>query len=580
MSDRDFISFDLPGMTREQARSRVIRIIIQALRQVVYYAKRNDPPPLDPNRTVYVETLFEEASTRTKKSSETAGRRLGCEIMSGITFTESSLLKNETLEDTVTMLRQNLADIVVVRTKTEGVGLWLASEIRRLEVAKNWIFPGMSVVIGGEGTLHHNTQVMLDIVAIVCCQLGVRSMDQTQILEDIFFRTDAEKYLEEKIVSILDNLKLAFVGDAKYSRVAHSHVKFGRVFNIQFLFVGPKEFQPPSWWLKGVNASISDNLSDAKDWDYVYFLRTQMERLTGTPTNPGIMSVREARRLIEPLHATLEFVESCKGYIMHAQPRDSEDQIVPDSLKDHDKAIILTASAIGVPTREAIYIDCYRHQHEKGPVFEIPPFDFQMEWVLKREWWDDHHNELVGRYAGKQGIVQAIENGFALDRIESSLVMVHDQILFEDGVYSQPGGQILPGRRLDSPSMGRLKGTIWLWDYKIPPALAAKHGVISACCRLSHMDKRGEKADDQTTKGYTRVEYPLPPFIEGTFDCLNPNCITRRSKSVVPVFVVEGKKGEVGKDNWPTCGLSCIYCGYPMSVEEAVKSRYGYLIKE
>jgi hypothetical protein len=267
--------------------------------------------------------------------------------------------------------------------------------------------------------------------------------------------------------------------------------------------------------------------------------------------------------------------------IMHAQPRDSRDPIVSDHLKDHPKSIILMASALGIPTREAIYMDCYAHQAERGPVFEIPPFEFQKEWVLKREWWEDHHSELVTRYSGKQGIVQAVVDGVSLDRMESDLVPVHDRVLFEDGIYGQPqGGQIIPGRKLDSPTMGRQKGTSWLFGYEVSPEKAAKHGIFSACVRFSHMNKSGERSDDQSTKGYCRVEYPLPPYVEGTFDCLNHACITRRSKAVRPLFAVEGKKGVVMDGNWPAVGLTCVYCGHPMSAREAVESRYGYLIQK
>lgn len=580
--NRHFISLNLPGVTREQGRERMIRIIYQALQQVVYYAKDELPPPLSPERRLRVATLFEEASTRTRLSSETAAFRLRLDVMNGITRGDSSLLKGETLEDTVTMLRQNDAWAVVVRTKTEGAGLWLAEEIQRIESADSWIRPGLSVIIGGEGTLHHWTQVALDATTWVLAKLGVTSMDHYPILEELLAQPDAKCRLHDRIAEILDHLTLAFVGDMKYSRVVHSHVQLGRFFGIKFLFVGPKEFQPPRWWTKGLESYRTDNLNDARQgWDFIYFMRTQMERLVGTPENPGSMSAREARALIAPLNATREFADNCQGWLMHAQPRDSADGMFPDELKVHPKALVMMASAVGVPTREAIYIDCHRARDERGPVFTLPEMEFQESWLTKPpEWWDEHHEELLARYAGQnqEGIVQSIMNGTAADRFEWQLVPVHDRIFSLDGVYRQPSGrQILPGRKLNSPTMVRPKGTIWLFGYDVLPKQAAKHGIVSACSRFSYMRKAGEDLSDPSTKGYWRVEYPLPLFLEGTFTCLNPNCITHRSK-VKPVFRVEGQKGEVGEGFWPEVGLECIYCGQLMSAQEAVEHDFGNLI--
>jgi len=67
--------------------------------------------------------------------------------------------------------------------------------------------------------------------------------------------------------------------------------------------------------------------------------------------------------------------------------------------------------------------------------------------------------------------------------------------------------------------------------------------------------------------------------VNDTFDCLNSNCITRRSTAVNPLFEVDGQKGLIGEDGWPTCGLTCVYCGHPMSVKDAVTNRYGHLIQ-
>src|SRR5690606_12225423 len=105
-----------------------------------------------------VVTIFEEPSTRTRNSFEASAGNLGALVMNEINVASSSLTKNESLVDTMMMMGQYGAWGAVVRTKTEGAGVWLASEIQRLSTVRNWMPQGMSVVIGGEGTKEHPSQ--------------------------------------------------------------------------------------------------------------------------------------------------------------------------------------------------------------------------------------------------------------------------------------------------------------------------------------------------------------------------------------------------------------------------------------
>lgn len=124
--------------------------------------------------------------------------------------------------------------------------------------------------------------------------------------------------------------------------------------------------------------------------------------------------------------------------------------------------------------------------------------------------------------------------------------------------------------------MGRPKGTLWLYGYRISPEQALKHGLISPHVKFSHMDKTGEDAGE-SAHGYLRVEYPLPEIVEG-FRCLNENCITRRTDIARPIFRVHGEKGRETPDHYADAGLECISCGDRVTAKEMVQACYGSLV--
>ena len=146
--------------------------------------------------------IFFEPSTRTRLSFETAMNRLGGGVI-GFAGTEAtSVVKGETLADTIRMV-SGYADAVVLRHPREGAAK-LATR-----------FSGVPVLNAGDGAGQHPTQTMLDLFT-VRAELGR-----------------------------LEGLNISLVGDLRYGRTVHSLAlalaKFGNTVNL----VSPEGLEMP-----------------------------------------------------------------------------------------------------------------------------------------------------------------------------------------------------------------------------------------------------------------------------------------------------------------------------------------------
>jgi aspartate carbamoyltransferase catalytic subunit len=146
--------------------------------------------------------IFFEPSTRTRLSFETAMNRLGGGVI-GFAGTEAtSVVKGETLADTIRMVSA-YADAVVLRHPREGAAR-LAAE-----------FSDVPILNAGDGAGQHPTQTMLDLFTI---------------------RTEMGR---------LEGLNISLVGDLRYGRTVHSLAialaKFGNTINL----VSPEGLEMP-----------------------------------------------------------------------------------------------------------------------------------------------------------------------------------------------------------------------------------------------------------------------------------------------------------------------------------------------
>ncbi|RZO18040.1 MAG: aspartate carbamoyltransferase catalytic subunit, partial [SAR86 cluster bacterium] len=107
---------------------------------------------LFPDKTIA--NIFCEPSTRTKSSFEIAAKNLGCNVLDFDTES-SSLQKGESIYETIDALSLMGVDLCVLR-HSESVIHELAQYI-----------PEMTFINGGEGSISHPTQGLLDLMTII-----------------------------------------------------------------------------------------------------------------------------------------------------------------------------------------------------------------------------------------------------------------------------------------------------------------------------------------------------------------------------------------------------------------------------
>jgi aspartate carbamoyltransferase catalytic subunit len=146
--------------------------------------------------------IFYEPSTRTRLSFETAMNRLGGGVIGFAGAEATSVVKGETLADTIRMVSA-YSDAVVLRHPREGAAR-LATE-----------FSDVPILNAGDGAGQHPTQTMLDLFTI---------------------RAEMGR---------LEGLNISLVGDLRYGRTVHSLAialaKFGNTINL----VSPEGLEMP-----------------------------------------------------------------------------------------------------------------------------------------------------------------------------------------------------------------------------------------------------------------------------------------------------------------------------------------------
>ena len=187
--------------------------------------------------------LFFEPSTRTRMSFETAMKRLGGDVVNLGDVKTSSVVKGETLYDTIQMV-DGYTDIIAMRHPRQGAAQYAQDSA------------SVPILNGGDGAGHHPTQTMLDLFTI-------RQSHGT-----------------------LEGLKVVLAGDLRYGRTVHSLSHALTRFGCELIFASPELLKMPSEIisdLSGHGAKITeteDLYSMLGDADVVYMTRIQKERFS------------------------------------------------------------------------------------------------------------------------------------------------------------------------------------------------------------------------------------------------------------------------------------------------------------
>jgi aspartate carbamoyltransferase catalytic subunit len=251
-----------------------------------------------------VVNLFFEASTRTRTSFEVAQKRLSADTIN-IAASGLSVVKGESLADTVRNLEAMAPDIIVVRHQSAGAGHLVARLCRA------------RVINAGDGMHEHPTQALLDA-------LTIRERKGT-----------------------IKGLKVSIIGDLLHSRVFRSNVQLLQVLGADVSVCGPATMMLPDMARLGVRAttSIDEAVEGA---DVVMLLRIQLERMSGY----FFPSLREYFQLFG---MTPERLRRAKpdAIIMHPGPMNRGVEIA-SAVADGPYSVILEQVANGVAVRMAV----------------------------------------------------------------------------------------------------------------------------------------------------------------------------------------------------------------------------------
>jgi aspartate carbamoyltransferase catalytic subunit len=251
--------------------------------------------------------IFFEPSTRTRLSFETAMQRLGGGVIGFAGPEATSVVKGETLADTIRMV-SGYADAIVLRHPREGAARLAAQ------------FSDKPVLNAGDGAGQHPTQTLLDLFTI----RGETGM--------------------------LDGLNISLVGDLRYGRTVHSLAialaKFGNTINL----VSPEGLEMPDevvGYLREAGQFGRACRSPEEvigDTDILYVTRIQKERFPDQVEYEKVAGVYR----VDP-----EMVTRGPGkmIIMHPLPRVNEISPEVDTLP---QAKYFIQAFNGVPVRMAL----------------------------------------------------------------------------------------------------------------------------------------------------------------------------------------------------------------------------------
>ncbi|MBZ2174010.1 aspartate carbamoyltransferase [Schnuerera sp. xch1] len=188
-------------------------------------------------------TLFYEPSTRTRFSFEAAMLRLGGQVIGFSEASSSSVMKGESILDTIRTVG-SYVDIIALRHSKEG-GPKFASQ-----------YSPVPLINAGDGGHQHPTQTLTDLLTI------------------------------RQAKGQISDLTVGLCGDLKFGRTVHSLIKaMSRYENINFVLISPQELQIPEYIKmeifnkKSIPFAEVERLEDAVErLDILYMTRVQKER--------------------------------------------------------------------------------------------------------------------------------------------------------------------------------------------------------------------------------------------------------------------------------------------------------------
>ncbi len=315
---KDLIGIE--SLSREE-----ITLVLDTAPQFVAVAKRRSgikKVPLLTGRLVV--NWFYEPSTRTRTSFELAAKRLSADTLS-IATSASSLVKGETLHDTLANIEAMHADVIVLRHNCAGAPHILAES------------HDTHIINAGDGRHEHPTQALLDAFTI---REHIRAR-----------KVDPE--------ATLDGVNVVLVGDIEHSRVARSNIFCLLKLGANVTLCGPSTLIPRR--IEEMGVRVTHSLPEAlRDADVVYALRIQLER-----QKSGLFpSIREYVRLYRVDNDSLRHAPDT-ALVMHPGPINRDLELAAE-IADGPRSVILEQVSNGVAIRMAVMHLLVNHGGRQG----------------------------------------------------------------------------------------------------------------------------------------------------------------------------------------------------------------------
>jgi aspartate carbamoyltransferase catalytic subunit len=312
--------------------------------------------------------MFYEPSTRTRTSFNTGMRELGGRY-DGFSGTEgTSVMKNETVRDTVTMMCANHNDVLVMRHPLDGSLQWAA------DVAN------IPVINGGDGRNEHPTQALLDV-------LTMYSLREAR----------------------LDGLRIGFGGDLSHGRTVRSlSLALSHFDDVTIRWAAEDFLGMPADLVellaeRGVKVVRDATVRDVmRQVDFYYMTRPQLERMHGVKQKDILAMMKQYR-------IDMEKIDGVDVRVLHPLPVNSE-------IAEIDYRVYFTAAQAfflqaehGIFLRKALLHEMLGHEGYRRYDGRLP------------EELGTGNNRLPRQ---KRGVVQS---GMFIDRIHDGTVIDHLQ---------------------------------------------------------------------------------------------------------------------------------------------------------
>ena len=312
--------------------------------------------------------MFYEPSTRTKTSFITAMRQLGgnSDGFSGIEST--SVMKKETIRDTVMMMEANHFDVIVMRHPLGGSLQWAA------DVA---LIP---VINGGDGENEHPTQSLLDIFTLYLL------------------------YNEN-----LDGINIGFGGDLSHGRTIRSlslALSCFKDIKIRWAaedFLGMPKDLVELLESRGVVVIREKSVEDVMSKVHFYYMtRPQLERM-GSITKNDVMKMMKKYRI------DLNKVKRSDVKLMHPLPVNSEIAEIDYEVYFDESQAFFQQAENGIFLRKALLYEMLKDE-------EHVQFSGKLNPLLK------HGNNKLKRIIKEnvkegRGFIDNIDNGTVVDHL-------------------------------------------------------------------------------------------------------------------------------------------------------------------